>query len=67
VFLESVTVILWILFALSAGFALWGLVRRSAKVLLVAALPAGVFAFFFFWDTRGGLSFVWPPGGPHRV
>lgn len=59
-FLESVTVILWILFALSVGLAVWGLKRRSAKVLLVAALPAGVFAFFFFWDPHGGLFFVWP-------
>jgi hypothetical protein len=60
VFLESVTVILWILFALSVSLAVWGLKRRSAKVLLVAALPAGVFAFFFFWDPHGRLFFVWP-------
>lgn len=52
--------ILWILFALSVSLAVWGLVRRAAKVLLVAALPAGVFAFFFFWDPHGGLFFVWP-------
>jgi len=60
VFLESVIVILWVLFTLSVGLAVWGLVRRSAKVLLLAALPAGLFAFFFFWDPRGRLFFVWP-------
>lgn len=60
VFLESLTVILWSLFALSVGLAVWALVRRSAKALLLAALSAGVFAFFFFWDPCGRLSFVWP-------
>jgi hypothetical protein len=60
VFLKSVTVILWVLFALSVGLAVWGLVHRAAKVLLLAALPAGVVALFFFWDSCGRLSSVWP-------
>jgi len=54
------TVILWVLSALSLGLAVWGLARRSAKAVFLAALPAGVFAFFFFWDPHGGLFFVWP-------
>lgn len=59
-FLESLTVILWVLFALSVGLAVWGLARRSAKAVFLAALPAGVFAFFFFRDPHGRLFFVWP-------
>lgn len=58
VFLESLTIILWVLFGLSVGLAVWALVRRAAKMLLVAALPAGVFAFFFFWDPHGRLFFI---------
>lgn len=57
--LESVTVTLWILFVLSLGLAVLGLVRRSARAVFLAALPAGVFAFFFFWDPHGRLFFVW--------
>lgn len=59
-FLESLTVISWVLFTLSAGLGVWGLVRRAAKVLLLAALPAGVFTFFFFWALHGKLFFIWP-------
>lgn len=59
-FLESLTVISWVLFVLSVGLAVWALVRRSAKALLVAAMPSSLFAFFFFWDPHGRLFFVWP-------
>ncbi|HAA89829.1 MAG TPA: hypothetical protein DCE07_04545 [Peptococcaceae bacterium] len=59
-FLELLTIILWVLFGLSVALAVWALVRCAAKMLLVAALPAGVFAFFFFWDPHGRLFFIWP-------
>jgi hypothetical protein len=60
VHLELLTVILWVLFALSLGLAVWGLARRSAKAVFLAALPAGVFAFFFFSDPFGRVVFAWP-------
>ena len=59
-FLELLTVILWVLFALSFGLAVWGLVCRSARAVFLAVLPAAIFAFFFFGDPHGRLFFVWP-------